>query len=112
MSKALPYSWLDERLGAPSLLSWLRLALGAAGRKVLGAFPWIPVLCPVWVLVRHAGRAIFSPVYLILLCSNVIVAGILLFEFDSAHKELWSAAVYLLVCLGLVAGLASFWRFA
>jgi hypothetical protein len=69
-------------------------------------------LCPSWALVRDRGPAIGSPAYLILLCSNVIVTGILLFQLNSAHKRVLSATPYLLVGLGLVAGLASFWRFA
>jgi hypothetical protein len=68
-------------------------------------------LCPSWVLIRQADRAISSPLYLILLCSNVILAGILLCQSHTKHKELWSAFPYLLVGLGLVAGLASLWRF-
>lgn len=112
MGKAVTYSWADVGRGAPAVLLWLRLALCAAGRKVTGAFPWMAALCPSWVLVRHAVRAIVSPVYLTLLCSNAIVAGILLFQLNSAHKRVWSATPYLLPGLRLVAGLASLRRFA
>jgi hypothetical protein len=75
-------------------------------------FPWMAVRCPSWVLARQADRAIVSPVYLILICSNVIVAGSLLFQFSSEHKGLWPTTPYLLVGLGFVAGLASLWRYA
>jgi hypothetical protein len=104
VGKAVPYSWGDVERGSPPLLPWLRLAVCAAGHKVAGAFPWMAVLCPSWVLVRWADRAIVSPVYLILICANVIVAGILLFQFNSEHTGLWSATRYLLVGLGLFAG--------
>ena len=104
MSKAVPYSWTDVERESPPLLPWLRLALCPAGRKVAGAFPAMAAPCPAWVLVRHASRAIVSPVYSALLCSNVILAGILLFQFNSEHTGLWSATRYLLVGLGLFAG--------
>jgi hypothetical protein len=94
------------------LLPWLRLALCAAGRKVTDAFPWIAALCPSWVLLRQGGRTIGSPVHLILLCAAGSVAGILFFHFDTEHQASWSLTPYLLIGLGLVAGLASLWRFA
>jgi hypothetical protein len=53
-----------------------------------------------------------SPVYLILLCGAGSVAGILFFHFDTEHQASWSLTPYLLIGLGLVAGLASLWRFA
>ncbi len=112
MGKAVTYGWADVGRGAPAVLPWLRLALCAAGRKVTGAFPWMAVLCPAWVLVRHASRAIVSPVYLTLLCSNVIVARILACHFESEQREPWSATPFLLISLGLVAGLTSVWSFA
>ena len=112
MSKAVPNLWPDVGRGAPTLLPWLRLVLCAAGRKVTGALPWMAVLCPSWVLLRQSGRAIMSPVYLILLCGAGSVAGILFFHFDTEHQASWSLTPYLLIGLGLVAGLASLWRFA
>ena len=112
MSKAVPNLWPDVGRGAPTLLPWLRLALCAAGRKVTGALPWIAALCPSWVLLRQGGRTIGSPAHLILLCAAGSVAGILFFHFDTEHQVPRSLTPYLLIGLGLVAGLASLWRFA
>ena len=112
MSKAVSYRWADVRRGIPALLPRLRLALCAAGRKVTGAFPWIAALCPSWVLLRQGGRTIGSPAHLILLCAAGSVAGILFFHFDTEHQVPRSLTPYLLIGLGLVAGLASLWRFA
>ena len=112
MSKAATCSWLDMGRGIPALLPWLRVALCAAGRKVTGAFPWIAALCPSWVLLRQGGCTIGSPAHLILLCAAGSVAGMLFFHFDTEHQVPWSLTPYLLIGLGLVAGLASLWRFA
>ncbi len=113
MSKAVTYSWPDVGRGAPALLPWLRLALRAAGCKATGALPWMAALCPLWVLLRQAGPAIGSPACLTLLCAAGTVAATLLFHFDSEHTESpWSATPFLFIGLGIVAGLASLWRFA
>jgi hypothetical protein len=112
VSKAIPNLWPDVRREAPTLLPWLRLALCAAGRKVTGALPWMAALCPSWVLLRQGGRTICSPVHLILLCAAGSVAGILFFHFDTEHQVPWSLTPYLVIGLGLVAALASLWRFA